>query len=140
MINACPVCGAKNRLPAKRVHQKARCGSCKSELSPPNRPMPVSSAPDLEELIRDAALPVLVDFWAPWCPPCKLVEPELVKVADSKRGKLLVAKVNTEDMPELARRYGIDGVPTFIAFDEGRERARTSGAQPASGILRELQL
>jgi thioredoxin 2 len=140
MLNDCPACGAQNRIPAKRLHQRAKCGKCKAELLPPHRPVAISSASDFEELIVNSSLPVLVDFWAPWCAPCQLVGPELVKVAEERRGRLLVAKVNTDEMPDIAQRYDIQGVPTFIAFNAGKETARTSGAQPASGILRELSL
>ncbi len=140
MISVCPKCGAQNRLPAGRLNQRASCGHCQESLSPPHRPIEVRSASDFSELIKDAPLPVLVDFWADWCAPCRMVAPELVKIAGEKEDHLIVAKVNTEALPEVAGRFDIDAIPTMILFEHGKESQRLSGAQPASGILRELGL
>lgn len=140
MLNQCPLCGTRNRIPAERLQQRAVCGHCKVQLSPPQHPVAVTSTPDFEELIAKSTLPILVDFWAPWCAPCRLVAPEMQKVAEQRFGKILVAKVNADEVPDVAQRYGIDGLPTFVVFDAGKEVRRTSGAQAASGLLRELQL
>lgn len=140
MINVCSKCGTQNRLPASRLHQVSRCAHCKHELSPPGRPVDVRSVGDFSELVKDSPLPVLVDFWASWCAPCRLVAPELNKIAQQKRHHLIVAKVNTETLPDLAGRYRIDAIPTMVLFRGGQEAQRLSGAQSASGILRELRL
>lgn len=140
MINVCSKCGTQNRLPASRLHQISRCAHCKEALSPPGHPVDVRSVGDFRELVKDSPLPVLVDFWASWCAPCRLVAPELNKIAGQKHQQLVVAKVNTEALPDVAGHYGIDAIPTLILFREGREAGRVSGAQSASGILRELGL
>lgn len=86
-----------------------------------------------------SALPVLVDFWAPWCGPCKMLAPELAKIAAEGAGRWLVAKVNTEELPGLAQRFRFSGIPTLALFKGGRETARQSGAMPAKMILQFIQ-
>ena len=90
-------------------------------------------------LISRSAIPVLVDFWAAWCGPCKMVAPELVKVAGAGAGRWLVTKVNTEEVPELAAQFQIQSIPTLVLFRDGREVRRQSGAMPAAAILQFLE-
>jgi thioredoxin 2 len=134
MNEACPSCGTQNRIAYARLAETARCGKCKAPLPPPAHPVAVASAQEFDELVRDAALPVLVDFWAAWCGPCRSVAPELERLAQARAGQVLVAKVDTEALPELARRFGIRGIPTFILFRGGQEAGRTSGAMPGAQI------
>ena len=131
MLRTCPGCGQRNRLPAERLGDKAHCGRCKAGLTPPDAPVELDSPADFDELVGQAALPVLVDFWAPWCGPCRAVAPELVGLAERERGRVVIAKVNTDEMPDVANRFGIRGIPTFILFREGREEGRASGAMRA---------
>jgi thioredoxin 2 len=138
MIVACPACRAQNRLPAARLHDKAKCAACKERLLPLASPVAITSPEDFDELVRDAPSPVLVDFWAEWCGPCRSVAPELEKLAKSRAGGLVVAKVDTDAVPRIAERFGIRSIPTFIAFRGGRESARVSGAMPASAIVDRL--
>jgi thioredoxin 2 len=133
LIVACASCGSQNRFPASRLGQHAKCGSCKEPLSP-TLPHAVASADEFSELVSQSPLPVLVDFWAPWCGPCRMVGPELEKLAQRRNGSLFVAKLNTDDIPQVAGRFGIRGIPAFILFKGGREVGRASGAMPAAQI------
>jgi thioredoxin 2 len=121
-------------LPAARLQDKARCAACKAPLLPLDRPLSISSTAEFDELVRDAKAPVLVDFWAAWCGPCRMVAPELEKLASSRAGRAVIAKVDTDAQPELSARYGIQSIPTMIVFRDGREAQRLSGAMPASAI------
>ena len=137
---ACSSCATQNRVPAKRLHDKAKCAKCKAPLLPLARPVPVASAADFEELVRDAPEPVLVDFWAAWCGPCRMVAPEMEKLARDRGDRVIVAKVDTEALPTLAQRFGIRSIPTMILFRSGAEARRLSGAMPAAEIAQQLGL
>lgn len=140
MIVPCPSCKTKNRVPAARLGAQAHCGKCKTALGPLEKPISVDTSADFAELIEGSALPVLVDFWAPWCGPCRMVGPELEKVAAERRGKVVVAKVNTDELRDVAGRYDIQAIPTMILFEGGRESRRLQGAMRAPAIVRELDL
>jgi thioredoxin 2 len=134
LITECPQCGRANRLAYERLGQPARCHDCQTELPSPTAPFEVDDAAGFAALTSRSSLPVLVDFWAPWCGPCKMVAPELVKVAQAGAGRWVVAKVNTEDLPALGSQHGIRSIPTMVLFKGGREVARQSGAMPAAAI------
>ncbi len=103
-------------------------------------PFEVPEEATFERLLEEAQVPVLVDFWAAWCGPCRMVAPELEKLAREKAGKLLVAKVDTEALPQVAARFGIRGIPTMVLFEGGAERERLTGAMPAAAIAAQLRL
>jgi len=134
IVVSCAQCGKRNRLTYERLGQTFRCGDCHTELELPTHPIDVWSQSSFESLTRRSALPILVDFWAPWCGPCKMVAPELAKVAANSNGQFLVAKVNTKELPIVAQQFRISAIPTLVLMRSGRELARKSGALPASAI------
>jgi len=138
MIRHCPSCGAKNRVPEARLSDRATCGRCKAPLLPLSEPYDVPSTEAFEALIAGSPLPVLVDFWAGWCGPCRAVAPEVSKLAASHRGDVVVAKVDTERLPELAARYNVHGIPSFILFRRGQPEGRLEGAGSARSIAERL--
>jgi thioredoxin 2 len=136
----CSSCGQLNRVPPARVADKAHCAACKGPLLPLDKPIALSTAEEFDELVRSAPVPVLVDFWAAWCGPCRMVAPELEKLARDRVGRVVVAKVDTEALPDVAGRFEIRGIPTFVLMRGGQEDKRVSGAMPASAIASSLAL
>jgi thioredoxin 2 len=134
IVIVCPDCGQRNRLAYDHLANSVRCGACKSALSAPAFPIEIQSPADFDRLISRSSLPVVVDYWAPWCGPCRMVAPEIQKVASRQAGRYVVVKVNTEDLGELGDRFGIRSIPTLAVFLDGREVARTAGARPAGEI------
>jgi len=130
----CPHCQQANRIPFARLHLKGKCGSCKAALPLPALPVEIDSPATFAALTRSASLPLLVDFWAPWCGPCLMVAPEVTRLAGLAAGELLVAKVNTEAQQGIAANMGIRSIPTFAVFVAGREVERTSGGSSASQL------
>jgi thioredoxin 2 len=137
---ACASCSTTNRVPAKRLRDRAKCAKCKAPLLPLGRPVPVTSTADFDELVRDAPAPVLVDFWAAWCGPCRMVAPEMEKIARDRAGDVIVAKVDTEALPAVAQRFTIRNIPTMVLFRNGAEARRLSGAMAAAEITKQLAI
>ncbi len=136
----CSSCGQLNRVPPARIADKAHCASCKAPLLPLARPIAVSSAEEFDELVRASPVPVLVDFWAAWCGPCRMVAPELEKLARQRTGSVVVAKVDTDAVPDVAGRFGIRSIPTMVLMRGGQEAKRIAGAMPAAAIASSLAL
>lgn len=133
---ACAHCGQVNRLPAGRLHDDPTCGRCKRAIFP-HQPLDVSAATWPAQVER-SPLPVLVDFWAPWCGPCRAVAPSLEEVARRRASQLKVVKVNVDDNQELAGRYRVQSIPTMVVLRGGREVDRIVGALPPAEIERRL--
>jgi thioredoxin 2 len=134
LLVQCAQCGQRNRLRYEGLGRAFRCGKCKTELQPPAEPIDVASDAAFDALTTRSPLPVLVDFWAEWCGPCKMVAPEFTKVAAQGAGRWIVAKVNTEEAPKLAGRFRVTSIPTMVVMKGGAELARQMGAMPAARI------
>jgi len=128
----CPFCLTLNRIDMTRAEHGPTCGSCRRPLLL-DRPIKVTDE-DFERLIADAEIPVLVDFHADWCGPCKTMAPVLDDLARERRGTLLVAKLDTDANPRASERFGIRGIPTLIAFRDGAETGRLTGAVPGEQV------
>ena len=140
MDNASPVhvvcagCGAKNRIAAARLGDRPVCGRCGESLLD-DQPVELTDA-NFDAVTAGTELPVLVDFWAPWCGPCRAMAPQFEQAAQTLRGRALLAKVNSDDNPAVSARFGIRSIPTLVRLQRGREVTRQSGAVAASQIVR----
>jgi len=135
----CPACARRNRLQFKSLDKQTRCGQCQTPLQLPAQAVHVATDEQFEALVGESPVPVLVDFWADWCGPCKMVAPELEKVAAQTAGQVVVAKVNTEYLQEPARKFRIASIPTLALMRDGVEVDRIMGARPAPDIIAFLQ-
>jgi len=139
ILRNCVRCRRRNRMRYEGLGQTFHCAQCKDELPPLNEPVDARSDLAFDALISRSKLPVLVDFWAPWCGPCKMVAPEFQKVARETAGQFVLAKVNTEEVPSLATRFRVTAIPTMVLFENGMEVARQAGAMPAPAIRKFIE-
>ncbi len=128
-VIACPSCGTRNRVPLVS-RGRPRCGECRADL-----PWLVDlGAGEFSAVIEQSKLPVLVDLWAPWCGPCRMVAPALEQLAVERAGSLRIAKVNVDEAPTVSARFAVQGIPTMLLFAGGVEVGRQVGAMPIEGI------
>ena len=139
LLVRCSSCGALNRVPAENVEKGLDpvCGRCKTSL-PVREPVAVTNATFAGE-VEQSEIPVLVDMWAEWCGPCRYLAPIVDQIAHEMAGRLRVVKLNVDENPATASRFGIQGIPALLIFKNGREVDRIIGAQPKAAILRKLE-
>jgi thioredoxin 2 len=129
-IVTCPNCGKRNRLPAAATGV-ARCAACRTALPW----LTAAGDDDFDQVVTAASLPVLLDLWAPWCGPCRMVAPGVEQAARELAGRLKAVKVNVDEAPRVAERFGVQGIPTLLVLRRGREVARQVGAVPPAALL-----
>lgn len=140
MIIRCLQCGTKNRMPENRLHEKPLCGKCRAPLvidEKNSAPVDITDASFDQEVLQDAGI-VLIDCWAPWCGPCRMVAPILEELAEKYAGQVRIAKLNVDENPATASRYDIRSIPTMIIFRGGEILQRLVGALPKDEIERHL--
>jgi len=130
---ACPACSSVNRIPTQRLSDNPKCGKCQSALFT-GQPIELSSANFNSHIVR-SDIPVVVDFWAPWCGPCKMMAPAFKEAAERLEPDFRLAKINTEVEQSLGAQFGIRSIPTMVLFRGGREIARQAGAMGANDIV-----
>jgi thioredoxin 2 len=129
----CETCGQANRVPLARLGEAPKCGSCGDPLM--TGKVAELDLPTHDKMTRSDELPLIVDYWAPWCGPCRMMAPEFAKAAKALAPKARFAKINTEDFPAVSQKLGIRGIPLLILYQKGREVARLAGARPAAEII-----
>jgi len=131
-IIACPACGSKNKVDLTKADKNPTCGKCKAPL-PIGGPVHVGES-EFDAVVVRSTLPVLVDFWAPWCGPCRMVGPVVEELSREYSGRLAVAKINTDENQSLAGKYQIKGIPTLMLFKNGEAVERITGAVPKAHL------
>jgi thioredoxin 2 len=138
VVRKCPACGKGNRVPAAHLSDTGRCGACKSALPPVDEPLDVDDNA-FAQITAEARVPILTDFWAAWCGPCRMAAPEVHALAREMAGRALILKVNTEDSPQTAARFGVQSIPNFVVLRGGRVVFQQAGLVPRTEMRRWLE-
>ena len=139
LVVKCPKCGSNNRVRfSKAVEQKPVCGKCKASLPVGGQPVTVTDA-NFGEVVEKSSLPVLLDMWAAWCGPCRMIAPTIKALAKEMAGRVVVGKMDVDANPRTSSRYGVQSIPTLLIFKGGREAERIVGVQSKEAVLNRLQ-
>jgi thioredoxin 2 len=131
LVRKCPACGTSNRIPPEHLADTGSCGSCKGPIPPAAEPIEADPAL-FDDVVQGVAVPVLVDFWAAWCGPCRMAAPEVHRTAENLAGRALVLKVDTDAHPALAQRFGVQSIPNFVVLKAGKVVHQQAGFVPHS--------